>query len=94
MWAPSCLGLCTYRTGIHNLLQSLLEVIVGQNTDMGLSLEQFECFWGTWMCKVVLCFYYVAQDGHRNHCPTIHTEMGVSSFWFMPPVDSIITSFS
>ena len=58
-----------------------------------LSLDQFEGFGGTSMCKVVLCFYYRAQDGHRNHCPTIHPDKGVSPLWFMPPVDSILKGF-
>ena len=42
------------------------------------------------MCKVVHCFYYLARDGHRNYCPTIHPDMGVSPLWFMPPVNSIL----
>ena len=93
MWAPSCLGLCTYHTRIHNVLHSVAEVIVGQITDMELSLEQFERFGGTWMCKVVHCFDYLAQDGHRKHCPTIHPDMGVSPLLFMPTVDSILNLF-
>ena len=39
MWAPLCLGLRTHHTGIHNLLYSVKEVIVGQITDMELSFE-------------------------------------------------------
>ena len=60
---------------------------------MELSPEQFQGFGGTWICKLVHYFYYAAQDGHRNHCPTIHPHMGVSPFWFMPPVDAILNVF-
>ena len=90
MWGPSCLAVCTYNRGIHNLLHSVPDVIVGRITDMELSLEQFQGFRGTWICKVVQCLYHVAQDGHRNQCPTIHPAMGVSPLWFMPPVDCIL----
>ena len=45
------------------------------------------------MCKVVHCFYYLAQNSHRNHCPAIRLDMGVSPLWFMPPVDSILKVF-
>ena len=76
MWAPSCVGLCTYHTSIHNLLYPILEVIIRQITDMALLLEQFQGLGGTWMCKVVHCFHYPAQDGDSNQCPTVHPDMG------------------
>ena len=90
MWVPSCLGLCTCHTGIHKILHPLQEVIVEQIADMELSLQQFQGFWGTSKCKVVHCFYYLARDGHRNHCTTIHPDMGMSPLWFMPLVDAIL----
>ena len=58
--------------------------------DTELSLEQLQGFGGTRMCQVVQCFYYLAQDGQRSHCPTIHPDMGVSALWFIPLVDSIV----
>ena len=93
MSAPSCRGLCTYHAGIHNLLYTVPEVIFRQITDTELWLEQFQGFGGTRMCKVGHCFSYLAQNGQRNHCPTIGADMGFPPLWFMPPVDSILNVF-
>ena len=45
------------------------------------------------MCNAVHRFYYIAQDGHRSHCPTIHSDVRVSPLWLMPPVCSILNVF-
>ena len=90
MWAPSRLRLCTYYTDIHNLLHSYRKVILGQISELELSLEQFQGFGGTWMCNIVHCFSHLAEDGHRNNCPTIHPDMRVSPLWLMQPVNSIL----